>query len=136
MTTKNEKTVVNEVNEVFDFNSILKSLDSSLFVSNSGMRKENIYKKDVFASCITDRDKKTLRRKIRNIVENFMKSILLQKDAKKLTSLVLQFDKFYKATYSNNDYSLESLSSANTDFTKKENLLQMLSICKKELKIS
>lgn len=119
-----------------NFNNVLKSLDSSLFVSNSGMRKENIYKKDVFSNCLTDRDKKTIRRKIRNIIENFMKSILTQKDPVKLKKLCEQFDIFYKATYQNNDYSFDSLASKNTDETKKENLIKMLTICKKQLKIA
>lgn len=116
-----------------NYNDLLKSLDSSLFVSSVGMRKENIYKKDVFSDCLTDRDKKTQRRKIRNVVENFMKSILLQKDLSKLNRLCLDFDKFYKGTYTVNDYSFESICSKNTDETKKDNLIKMLEIVKKTI---
>ena len=116
-----------------NYNDLLKSLDSSLFVSSVGMRKENIYKKEVFSDCLTDRDKKTQRRKIRNVVENFMKSILLQKDLSKLNRLCLDFDKFYKGTYTVNDYSFESICSKNTDETKKDNLIKMLEIVKKTI---
>lgn len=116
-----------------NFNEIIANLDKSLLVSNSGQRKENIYKKDIFADCITDRDKKTRRRKLRNILESFISSFILTKEEAKLKKLALSFDAYYKATYVTNDYSLESLISANTDAAKKENLSKMLEIAKKNL---
>lgn len=116
-----------------NYNDLLKSLDSSLFVSSLGSKKENIYRKEVFSDCLTDRDKKTQRRKIRNIVESFMKSILLQKDSSKLNRLCVDFDKFYKGTYTLNDYSFESICSKNTDESKKDNIIKMLDIVKKNL---
>ena len=116
-----------------NFNEIIANLDKSLLVSNSGQRKENIYKKDIFSDCITDRDKKTRRRKLRNILESFISSFILTKEEAKLKKLALSFDAYYKATYITNDYSLESLISANTDVAKKENLSKMLEIAKKNL---
>ncbi|MEG1415881.1 MAG: hypothetical protein RSC49_04670 [Clostridium sp.] len=116
-----------------NFNEIIANLDKSLLVSNSGQRKENIYKKDIFADCITDRDKKTRRRKLRNILESFISSFILTKEEAKLKKLSLSFDAYYKATYVTNDYSLESLISANTDAAKKDNLSKMLEIAKKNL---
>ena len=117
-----------------NFNEILANLDKSLLVSNSGQRKENIYKKDIFADCISDRDKKTRRRKLRNIIDSFLSSFLSIKDVSKLEKLAISFDSYYKSTYSLNDYSLESIVSSNTDSVKKDNLLKMLDICKKHLK--
>lgn len=112
---------------------ILKSLnlDASLLVSSNGLKKENIYKKDVFADCITDRDKKTTRRKIRNLLDSYVKTILQCKDAIKLQKLCADFNKFYFAIYAINDYSLQSIASNNTDETKKENLQKFLQIVQK-----
>ena len=62
-----------------------------------------------------------------------MKSILLQKDEMKLKRLCLDFDRFYKGTFVVNDYSFESICSKNTDETKKDNLIKMLEIVKKNL---
>lgn len=117
-----------------NFNDILKNLDSSLLVSNSGLRKENIYKKDIFADCITDRDKKTRRRKLRNTLDSFISSAITIKDEKKLNQLALSFDAYYKSVYNINDYTMDSLISANTDSVKKENVSKMLSIFSNHLK--
>lgn len=116
-----------------NFNEIIANLDKSLLVSNSGQRKENIYKKDIFADCITDRDKKTRRRKLRNILDSFISSFILTKEEEKLKKLSLSFDAYYKATYTTNDYTLDSIISANTDAAKKENVNKMLSIAKNYL---
>lgn len=112
---------------------VLASVDKSLLVSNQGSKKENIYKKDIFADCITDRDKKTVRRKLRNILDNYVKSILLCKDAAKLKKLCLDFDKYYKGVYNINDYSLQSIASNNIDASKKENLIKFLGIVSKNI---
>lgn len=112
---------------------VLANVDKSLLVSNQGSKKENIYKKDIFADCITDRDKKTVRRKLRNILDNYVKSILICKDAAKLKKLCLDFDKYYKGVYNINDYSLQSIASNNIDATKKENLIKFLGIVSKNV---
>lgn len=113
--------------------NILKDLklDVTLLSSNSGLKSENIYKKDIFADCITDREKKTTRRKIRNLLDNYVKAILQCKDPVKLQKLCADFNKFYFAIYSNNDYSLQSIASNNTDENKKENLQKFLQIVQK-----
>lgn len=114
---------------------VLASVDKSLLVSSQGSKKENIYKKDIFADCITDRDKKTVRRKLRNILDNYVKSILLCKDAAKLKKLCLDFDKYYKGVYNINDYSLQSIASNNIDANKKENLIKFLGIVSKNVSV-
>lgn len=116
-----------------NLDKVLASVDKSLLVSNQGSKKENIYKKDIFADCITDRDKKTTRRKLRNILDNYVKSILLCKDSAKLKKLCLDFDKYYKGVYNMNDYSLQSIASNNVDASKKENLQKFLQIVQKNV---
>lgn len=114
---------------------VLANVDKSLLVSNQGSKKENIYKKDIFADCITDRDKKTIRRKLRNILDNYVKSILICKDSAKLKKLCLDFDKYYKGVYNINDYSLQSIASNNIDESKKENLIKFLGIVSKNVSV-
>ena len=118
-----------------NLDSVLKSLDKSLFVTVSGMNKENVYKLEVFKDCITDRDKKTIRRKLRNILENFISSFLKYselKDTNKIKALKKEFDGYYKQVYRLNDYSLNSFISNNTDIKKKEQTEKMLLIIKNE----
>lgn len=113
-------------------NNILKQFSIELTSLNSvaGMKKENIYKKDIFADCFTDREKKTMRRKLRNLLDNFVSSILRCKDTTQLKKLCVEFNKFYLGVYNVNDYSLLSICSNNTDEVKKANLQKMLDIVK------
>lgn len=115
---------------------VLTNVDKSLLVSNQGSRKENIYKKDIFADCITDRDKKTIRRKLRNILDNYVKSILICKDSAKLKKLCIDFNTYYLGVYNVNDYSLQSIASNNVDESKKENLIKFLQIVQKNISVS
>ena len=114
-------------------NAMMQTIDKSLFVSNSGQNKENIYKKDIFQHCITDTDKKRTRTKIRNTIDSFCSSFLSYKannQTEKLKQLKVQFDVFYKTVYLKNDYSIESIISNNTEVNKKNNLIKMLTIIK------
>lgn len=115
---------------------VLANVDKSLLVSNQGNKKENIYKKDIFADCITDRDKKTVRRKLRNILDNYVKSILTCKDSAKLKKLCIDFNTYYLGVYNVNDYSLQSIASNNIDESKKENLQKFLQIVQKNISVS
>lgn len=134
METKNiskEKATI-KANESI-LNNMMQTIDKSLFVSNSGQNKENIYKKDIFSHCITDTDKKRTRTKIRNTMDSFCSSFLAYKansQTEKLKALKNQFDVFYKTVYLKNDYTIESIISNNTEINKKNNFIKMLSIIK------
>jgi len=129
-TAQNAKA--NKENAQVNANEFLMSfIDKSLFVSNSGQKKETIYKSSLFEKCLTDKDKKSLRRKLRNTMDSFITSFSAyaeQKNTIKLESLYTAFDTYYKNVYQLNDYSLNSLMSNNTDTQKKEGLQKMLSI--------
>lgn len=115
---------------------LLSSLDKSLFVSNSGQNKETIYKSDLFKN-LSDKEKKSLRRKLRNTIDSFITSFIAYdtaKDTKKLNALFVSFNDYYKSVYVLNDYSLNSLISNNTDVAKKDGLTKMLSIVNKLIK--
>lgn len=111
-----------------NLDKILANVNVESLKTSSGMKKENIYKKDIFADCITDIDKKTTRRKLRNILDNFVKTILTCTDKTKLQKYCIEFDKYYKSVYNINDYSLASICSNNTEETKKANLQKFLNI--------
>lgn len=115
---------------------LLSMLDKSLFVSNSGQSKETIYKADLFKN-LSDKEKKSLRRKLRNTMDSFITSFIAYdtaKDIKKLNALFTSFNDYYKSVYVLNDYSLNSLMSNNTDIAKKDGLTKMLSIVNKLIK--
>ena len=103
--------------------------------TNSGLKKENLYNSSIYADCLTDKDKKSVIRKIRNILDNFIGSFIRSDNNKTICeNHCKQFKLFYEQVYRINDFSVESLVSNNTDELKKENLKKMLEIVKKNLK--
>lgn len=121
-------TKVEKEMKMRNLDKILSFVNVEALKTSSGMKRENIYKKDIFADCITDTDKKTTRRKLRNVLDNFVKTILTCTDKMKLKKYCIEFDKYYKAVYNLNDYSLQSICSNNTDEIKKANLQKFLQI--------
>lgn len=131
--TKKESAKVEKKEvEKISFSKILETLDTH---TNSGLKKENLYKSSIYADCLTDKDKKSIRRKIRNLLDNFIGSIIRSEKNKTICEdHCKQFKLFYEQVYRINDFSVESLVSNNTDELKKENLKKMLELVKKNLK--
>lgn len=113
----------------FDLNSF-KSTE--LLKSNKGT-KESIYKENVFEGVNKDEYKK-IRKKVRNLAENFFASILSISDAKKCETLAKDFEKFYTSVYKVNNYTLESVCSANLEENKKTIFAKGIEKYKKILK--
>jgi len=112
-----------------NLDAILNSVSNEVLVSNSGQRKESIYKKEIFKDVISDRDKKTMRRKLRNMLDAFLSSYLTyekQVDKAQLKKCAMQFDAYYKQVYASNDYSINSIASNNTEINKKTGLTKMM----------
>ena len=105
----------------FDLNSFFSN---DLLKTNKGGAKENIYKKDIFEGVD---NKKSLRTKLRKLMFNYCNSILNITETEKAKNLAKDFDKFYSSVYRINDFSLSSVSSANTEESKKEILSKGLS---------
>lgn len=106
-----------------------------LLSSNKGTKKESIYKESIFAE-LSDKEKKSTRKKIRNYVHSIFESVInADKESKKanVTKLAKEFSDFYKETYRVNDFSFASVASENTK--DKETINFALAIIKKELKI-
>lgn len=129
--TKKESAKVEKIS----FSKLLETLDTTGLHTNSGLKKENLYNSSIYADCLTDKDKKSVRRKIRNLLDNFIGSIIRSEKNKTICeNHCKQFKLFYEQVYRINDFSVESLVSNNTDELKKENLKKMLEIVKKNLK--
>ena len=104
----------------FDLNSFFSN---DLLKTNKGGAKENIYKKDIFEGVD---NKKSLRTKLRKLMFNYCNSILNITDSEKAKNLAKDFSNFYASVYRVNDFSLSSVSSANTEESKKEILTKGL----------
>lgn len=132
--TTAKKSTKKEI-EKLSFSKLLETLDTTGLHTNSGLKKENLYNSSIYADCLTDKDKKSVRRKIRNLLDNFIGSIIRSEKNKTICeNHCKQFKLFYEQVYKINDFSVESLVSNNTDELKKENLKKMLEIVKKNLK--
>ena len=105
----------------FDLNSFFSN---DLLKTNKGGAKENIYKKDIFEGVD---NKKSLRTKLRKLMFNYCNSILNITETEKAKNLAKDFANFYASVYRVNDFSLSSVSSANTEESKKEILSKGLS---------
>ena len=134
--TKKESAKVEKKEvEKLSFSKLLETLDTTGLHTNSGLNKENLYNPSIYADCLTDKDKKSVRRKIRNLLDNFIGSIIRSEKNKTICeNHCKQFKLFYEQVYRINDFSVESLVSNNTEELKKENLKKMLEIVKKNLK--
>ena len=104
----------------FDLNSFFSN---NLLKTNKGSIKESIYKKDIFEGVD---NKKSLRTKLRKLMFNYCSSIINITDNEKAKNLAKDFSNFYASVYKVNDFSLSSVSSANTEETKKEILTKGL----------
>ena len=105
----------------FDLNSFFSN---DLLKTNKGGAKESIYKKDIFEGVD---NKKSLRTKLRKLMFNYCSSILNITETEKAKNLAKDFANFYSSVYRINDFSLSSVSSANTEESKKEILSKGLS---------
>lgn len=103
---------------------------SGLLQTNLGTKKSTIYKEELFSSC-NEKEKKSLRKKLRNTIFSAAKAIVNENNKEKQQKLVNAFVDFYKATYKVNDFTLSSICNENLATEKKDILQNALNICKK-----
>lgn len=125
----NNSTKVEKVSNVKNIISTFANNTKGLLQTSLGTKKASIYKIDIFDGC-TDKEKKSLRKKLRNMLFSCATSLVNEKDAKKKNELVNAFNAFYKDCYCNNDYSLQSVCNENLKTEKKEILQNALNLCK------
>jgi hypothetical protein len=120
------------MNKVLEMLENSKKEVSSLLVSSKGIKKETIYKSELFEG-MNDKEKKISRKKIRNYVNSLFVAIIANESNKKeCEQLVRTFVDFYKSTYIVNDFSFASVASENTK--DKEVINKALTIIKKVTK--
>lgn len=108
-------------------NQVTESLSSC-----KGTKKESIYLPSIYEGCETTDAKKAIRKKIRNIAEKFCNDIITCKDTTKLAKLIADFKQFYSICYINNDYTISSIASKNTDSLQLDNYKKMFVIIERE----
>lgn len=113
-----------------DILSNLQNETAGLLKTNLGTKKATIYKENIFENC-SDKEKKSLRKKLRNTLYSLCSSLIDEKEETKKKKLISSFNEFYKQVYIVNDYSLQSVCNENLKSDKKEILQNALNICKK-----
>lgn len=114
--------------------TILEKLNkvSENLSSTKGAKRDSIYLPSIYEGCISTDEKKQIRKKIRNIAEKFCSDIIQCKDSAKLVKLIADFKEFYKLCYINNDYTISSIASKNTDSMQLDNYKKMFVIIEQE----
>lgn len=126
----NNVKVENKKISAKDILSNLQNETAGLLKTNLGTKKATIYKENIFENC-SDKEKKSLRKKLRNTLFSLCSSLIDEKEETKKKKLISSFNEFYKQVYIVNDYSLQTLCNENLKSEKKEILQNALNICKK-----
>ena len=101
-----------------------------LLSTNLGTKKSSIYKEELFENC-SEKEKKSLRKKFRNMLFSAAKALNDESNKEKQNKLINAFNELYVEVYKLNDYSLQSVCNENLSKEKKDILTKALSICKK-----
>lgn len=101
-----------------------------LLSTNLGTKKSSIYKEELFEDC-SEKEKKSLRKKFRNMLFSAAKALNDESNKEKQNKLINAFNELYLQVYKVNDYSLQSVCNENLSKEKKDILTKALSICKK-----
>ena len=127
---ENANTVKNTKVSAKDILSNLQKETQGLLKTSLGTKRESIYQTAIFENC-SDKEKKSLRKKLRNTLFSICSSLIDEKDETKKNKLIKSFNDFYKQVYVANDYSLQSVCNENLKTEKKEILQKALDLCKK-----
>lgn len=100
-----------------------------LIKSNLGAKKSSLFKENVLPT--NEKQKKSMRKKLRNVLFSICSTLILEKDKEKQAKLISAFNDFYCATYAINDYTLASVCNENLSSEKKDIIKKALEICKK-----
>ena len=131
MTTKNnKKESANKVNNAANVIAKFTENTKGLLSSNLGTKKSSIYKEELFEN-LAEKEKKSLRKKFRNMLFSAAKGIAEESNKEKKEKLVNAFNELYLQVYKVNDYSLQSVCNENLSKEKKDILSRVLEICKK-----
>lgn len=131
---KSVEVVENVENKKNALESIFKNFNENskgLLTTNLGTKKSSIYKDELFEN-IEEKQKKSLRKKFRNMLFSVAKAIVSETKEDNKKSLINTFNEFYSQVYKLQDYSLNSVCNENLQTEKKEILLKALEIAKQK----
>lgn len=121
--------------------NLFAELNKTMFISEKGNAKNDLYKIEAYfdiikkdnTEALTDKEKKIARRKLRNLKESFAASIVFasKKDSAKFEELKSNFIAIYNKYFVLNDFSLQSVVSANASEENKKLMQTMLDLIKK-----
>ena len=132
---KKQNVNLESAKQVINAKSIIENFANNtkgLLKTSLGTKKANIYKDEIFTDC-NEKEKKSLRKKLRNMLFSCATSLLNEKNKENQKALIKAFNDFYKECYLINDYSLNSVFNENLKTEKKEILSNALNLCKKEI---
>lgn len=102
-------------------NEILK-IGNDLFVTNE---RKSIYKKEIFADCKTDKEKKNLRMKLRKKLDGFIATAIAFRNKKEeLNKLRAMWKQYATAIYQD----INVIADANSNTEKSESIKQFLQL--------
>jgi hypothetical protein len=134
MTTKKENvTFLQKVeSKKFSAKELLKKAQDDVqgLVKTSLGKKEEIYKSSLFEG-LNDKEKKSIRKKVRNFTYSLLSSLLKETKEENKIRLAKSFIDFYKSIYCITDFSISSICSENTKEEKKKELAKGLEVAKK-----
>ena len=132
---KKQNVNLESAKQVINAKSIIENFANNtkgLLKTSLGTKKASIYKDEIFTDC-NEKEKKSLRKKLRNMLFSCATSLLNEKNKENQKALIKAFNDFYKECYLINNYSLNSVCNENLKTEKKEILSNALNLCKKEL---
>ena len=142
-TTKNvateKKSNLLDINlDSLNFDKIEKKIQIKTKIEEKKSSSKDLIYKFQLDNNLTDKQKKSLRTKLRNKRINFEKDIILNYSNNNNTELkkeISNFIAFYKENYILNDFSLYSLISNNTDTEKMKRTDEALNVIKELLQL-
>lgn len=99
-----------------------------LIKSSLGTKKSTLFKEGVLPE--GTKEKKSMRKKLRNVFFSIASSMVAEEDKEKQTKLIAAFNEFYLSTYQENNYSLSSVCNENLSKERKDILIKALEIAK------
>lgn len=130
---KNVENVQVENKKKNSLENIFKTFNeksNGLLTTNLGTKKSSIYKDELFEG-VEEKQKKSLRKKFRNMLFSVSKALISEKKEDNKKALIDTFNEFYSQVYKVHDYSLSSVCNENLQQEKKEVLIKALEIAKK-----
>lgn len=130
-TTKKVETAT-KTNKTKNIESIITKFNENtkgLLSTNLGNKKSSLYKENLFVE-LNEKEKKSLRKKLRNMLYSAAKSLVNETNKDNKQKLINAFNELYNEIYKVNDYTLQSVCNENLSKEKKDILLKSLEICK------